>query len=78
MFLLTAGFNFTVKKLSGDISATKYVFNEDSYDVISEVEAVITAQLIYDFDLVNLGIATSFYINSDSNSDVFLSLEISQ
>jgi len=77
LFLLTAGFDFTVKKLDGDISITKYIFNEDSYNVISQVEADITAQLIYDFDVVNLGIATSLYLNSDSNSDVFLSSEIS-
>lgn len=77
LFLLTICFDFTVNELSGDISATKYVFNEDSYNVIPEVVADITAQLIHDFDLLNIGIATSLYLNSDSKSDVFLSSEIS-
>jgi hypothetical protein len=78
LFLITAGYDFSIKKLDGDISVTKYFFNEDSYNVISQVEADITAQLTYDFDIVNLGIGTSFYLDSDSNSDVFLSSEISR
>ena len=77
LFLITAGFDFSIKKLDGDISITKYFFNEDSYNVISEVEADITAQLVYDFNVVNLGIASSLYFNSDGNSDVFLSSEVS-
>lgn len=77
LFLITAGFEFAIKKFDGDISITKYFFNEDSYNVISEVESDITAQLVYDFNVVNLGIASSLYLNSDGNSDVFLSSEIS-
>ena len=77
LFLISAGFDFSIKKLDGDISITKYFFNEDSYNVISEVESDITAQLVYDFNVVNLGIASSLYLNSDGNSDVFLSSEIS-
>ena len=77
LFLITAGFDFSIKKLDGDISITKYFFNEDSYNVISEVEADITAQLVYDFNVVNLGIASSLYFNSNGNSDVFLSSEVS-
>ncbi|NRD22607.1 hypothetical protein HNV10_05105 [Winogradskyella litoriviva] len=77
LFLITVGFDFSIKKFEGDISITKYFFNEDSYNVISEVESDITTQLIYDFNVVNLGIASSLYFNSDSNLDVFLSSEIS-
>ena len=77
LFLITAGYDFSIKKFNGDISVTKYFFNEDSYNVISQVEADITAQLIYDFDVLSLRMATSLYLNSDSNSDVFLSSEIS-
>jgi len=77
LYLLTAGFDFTSNKLSGDISATKYFFNEDSYNVISEVEADISASLIYDFDLINVLIATSVYINNNNSSDFFLSSELS-
>ena len=77
LFLITAGYDFTVKKISGDISATKYFFNEDSYNVISEVEADLTAAISYDFDVINLGLSSSIYFNNGSSSDFFLSSEIS-
>ena len=77
LFLITAGFDFTAKKLTGDFSVTKYFFNEDSYNVISEVEADVTANLTYDFDLLNLSVAASTYINNNSSSDFFLSTELS-
>lgn len=77
LFLLTAGFDFTAKKLDGDISVTKYFFNTDSYNVISEVEADITAQLIYDFNIVNLAATAGLYFNSDNSTDFFLSSELS-
>lgn len=77
LFLLSAGYDFTIKKLSGDISATKYFFNEDSYNVISEVEGDLTAAFSYDFDVINLGVASSIYFNNNSSSDFFLSSEIS-
>ena len=77
LFLITAGFDFTAKKLTGDFSVTKYFFNEDSYNVISEVEADVTANLTYDFDLLNLSVAASTYMNNNSSSDFFLSSELS-
>ena len=77
LFLITAGFDFTAKKLTGDFSVTKYFFNEDSYNVISEVEADVTANLTYDFDLLNLSVAASTYINNNNSSDFFLSAELS-
>jgi len=77
LFLITAGYDFDVKKLSGDISATKYFFNEDSFNVISEVEADVTANFSYDFDILNLSLAASTYFNKNSGSDFFLSSELS-
>jgi hypothetical protein len=77
LFLLSAGFDFTAEKLSGDLSVTKYIFNEDSYNVISEVEADVTLQLIYDFNIINLGISSGLYFNSGSTIDFFLSSELS-
>lgn len=77
LFLLTAGFDFTIKKFDGDISVTKYFFNGDSYNVISEVEADLTANFSYDFDIINLAAAVSSYFNTNSSSDFFLSSEIS-
>ncbi|WP_445955550.1 hypothetical protein [Yeosuana sp.] len=75
--LITLGFDFNIKKLDGDLSVTKYFFNTDSYNVISEVESDITASLRYDFDVVNLAVMANTYFNSDGSSDFFLSSEIS-
>ncbi|MGB3344210.1 MAG: hypothetical protein WBA61_09875 [Aequorivita sp.] len=78
LFLVTAGYDFTKNNLSGDFSVTKYFFNQDSYNVISEVEADLTSNLRYDFgNVFNLLINASLYFNSNSSSDFFLSPEIS-
>ncbi len=77
LFLISAGFDFTSKKLSGDISVTKYFFNEDSYNVISEVEADVSTYLTYDIDFMNISVAASTYFNKNSSSDFFLSSELS-
>jgi len=77
LFLITAGLDFEVDKFSGDISGTKYFFNNDSYNVISEVQADLTAKFNYDFNIVNLSLIASTYFSKNSNSDFFLSSEIS-
>ena len=77
LFLITAGFDFTIKKFDGDISFTKYFFNEDSYNVISEVNADLTARFSYDFDVFNLAFMVNTYLNTDSSSDFFLASKIS-
>lgn len=77
MFLGSVGYDFTSQKFSGDISFTKYIFNTDSYNVISEVEADITAALKYDFDLFNIGLSLTSFFNKNGKSDVFVSSEIS-
>ena len=77
LFLISVGLDFTSKKLSGDISVTKYFFNEDSYNVISEVEADVSAYLTYDIDFMNISVAASTYFNKNSSSDFFLSSELS-
>ena len=77
LFLGTVGYEFTVDKFRGDISFTKYFFNTDSYNVISEVEADITATAGYDFDVLNLSASLTTFLNANSNSDIFLSSEIS-
>lgn len=76
LFLGTIGYDFTSKNLSGDFSITKYFFNTDSYNVISEVDAGITASLKYDFDPLYLSASSTYFINTGSNSDIFLSAEI--
>ena len=77
LFLLTAGFEFALKKFDGDISVTKYFFNEDSYNVISEVEADLSAAFNYDFNIINLSLTASTYLNKNSSSDFFISSDLS-
>lgn len=77
LYLISGGFDFTIKKLFGDISLTKYFFNDDSYNVISEVTADVTAQLKYDFDVFNVSLTASNYFNGKGSSDFIMSTEIS-
>jgi len=77
LFLGTIGYEINSKKFSGDISFTKYFFNTDSYNVISEVEADLTGTLGYDFDVFNLNLSLTNFFNENSTSDIFLSSEIS-
>lgn len=77
LFLGTLGYEFTSNKFRGDLSFTKYFFNDDSYNVISEVEADLTANAGYDFDVVDLAVSLTTFFNNGSSSDFFLSSEIS-
>lgn len=77
LFLLTGGFDFAIKKLDGDISLTTYFFNEDSYNVLSEVSTDLTAGLEYDFKIFDLGLSASSYFGNDSSTDFFLTSEVS-
>jgi len=77
LLLISAGYDFSIKKLDGDISFTKYFFNDDSNNVISEVASDLTASLKYDFNVINLGVTANTYFNKNDSSDYFLSTEIS-
>lgn len=77
LVVLTGGFDKTLDKLNIDLSATKYFFNDDSYNVISAVEADITAQLLYELDFLNLGWAGSLYFSSDGASDFMMLAQLS-
>lgn len=77
LFVLSAGYEKTLDKLNIDLSATKYFFNDDSYNVISAVEADITAHVIYDFDVLNLGWAASMYFSSGSTTDFMMLAQLS-
>jgi len=77
LFLVSAGFDFTAKKLFGDISFTKYFFSDDSYNVISEITADVTAKLKYDFDILNISFGTSTFFNNNSSTDLIMSSELS-
>lgn len=77
LFLGTLGYEFSIKKFEGDISFTKYFFNSDSYNVISEVEADVTGSFRYDFKVINLVASAISFFNNNSDADILLSSEIS-
>lgn len=72
LFLLAAGYRFDTNRWNGDFSATKYFFNDDSYTVLSAVEADITGQLVYDATYMNIGVVSSLFFNSSGSSDFIL------
>ncbi len=76
LFLVSAGFSWEPKKLGGGISGTAYFFNQDSYNVKSEVIADITGALSYDFQLLEARLMLSTYLNDGSSADFFAGLSI--
>jgi len=77
LYLFSSGYNFFNNNFYGDISVSAYYFNEHSSNIISKVIADLTAQLQYDFSFINLGMIASVYFNDNSNSDFYLSPQIS-
>ncbi|WP_242084612.1 hypothetical protein [Aestuariivivens sediminis] len=77
LFLITAGYDFTLKRFAADLSFTKYFFNADSYNVKSQIEADITASMVYDFNYVNIEAGAIVFFSNESRSDVFLTSGIS-
>lgn len=73
LFLLSAGYLYSKGQFYAGLSGTKYFFNEDSYNVQSEVEADLTAMLNYDFKAAEVGLSGSAYFGS-SNTDLSLNL----
>ena len=76
LFLGSLGYDFTSNNLSGDFSITKYFFNTDSYNVISAIDADLSASLKYDLDLFYVSVFSTFFIDKSNDSDIFLSTEI--
>jgi hypothetical protein len=77
LFLFDVGYNFKVHNFTGDFSVTKYFFNEESYNVLSEVDVTVSAMASYDFKVVDFTLAASTYFGgSSSGTDFFLSSEI--
>lgn len=72
LFLATAGYLFESKKWSGGAASTVYFYNEDSYNVQSEVVADITGILSYDLKAIELSVYASSYFNKSSSPDIFL------
>ncbi|WP_228237502.1 hypothetical protein [Allomuricauda sp. M10] len=72
LFYISGGYLFDGKKWSGGLSGTAYFYNQDSYNVQSEVVADITGLLSYDLKLLELSVYASSYFNKNSSPDLFL------
>ena len=72
LFLLTAGYRFESKKLEGYFSATKYFYNDESYNVQSGISADITGSLGYDFKVFQIAALGSTYFTEEGESDFIL------
>lgn len=77
LYLFTVGMDYNTSKFYVDISASKYFFNDDSYNIISQVETDISASLKYDFNVFNISLMASNYFSNNNTSDFFLSTELS-
>ncbi len=71
LFLITAGYLFDSNKWSGGVSGTAYFYNEDSYNVQSEIVGDITGILTYDLKAFEVSLSASSYFNTNSSPDFF-------
>lgn len=78
LFLLTVGYRFESKKLSGYFSGTKYFFNDVSYNVQSEIVADVSAIVSYDFKVIESYLTASTYFNKNSNPDFFIGAHLAK
>ena len=76
LFLLSGGYLFESKKWSGGIVATGYFYNDESYNVQSEVSSSISGLLSYDLDYMELSVSLGSFFNSGNNTDFFTSFFI--
>ncbi|MGY5851760.1 hypothetical protein [Salegentibacter sp. F14] len=74
MGLLSAGYRFDLNGFNGGISATKYFFNEDSYNVQSQSSGNLMALLGYDFNFLELNLTGSAYFSEEGDTDFFAGL----
>jgi hypothetical protein len=71
LFLISAGYLFSSHNWSGGISANGYFFNQDSFNVQSEMTAAITGMLSYDLKAFEVSLTASSFFNSESSTDIF-------
>ncbi len=78
LFLLTAGYRFETKKLSGNISGTKYFFNDISNNIQSEIVADVSSKISYAFNFVKTSLTASTYFNKNSDPDFFVGAHLAK
>jgi hypothetical protein len=78
LFLLTVGYRFESKKLSGYFSGTNYFFNDVSYNVQSEIVADVSAIVSYDLNIFKTSLTASTYFNKNSDPDFFIGVHLAK
>ncbi|TDN83813.1 hypothetical protein DET49_12012 [Salegentibacter sp. 24] len=71
MGVLSAGYRFDANGIYGGIAATKYFFNEESYNVQSQTSGNVMALLGYEFNFLELSVMGSAYFSEDGDTDFF-------
>ena len=71
LFLLRAGYLFTSNNWSGGISGNAYFFNDESYNVQSEMTSGITGLIGYDLKAIEVSVTASSFFNSGNGVDFF-------
>lgn len=71
LFLGSLGYIFDDENWRGGISGTAYFFNEDSYNVKSEIVGDISGFLSYDLKAIQASLFVSTYFNTSSSADIF-------
>jgi hypothetical protein len=71
LFLLSAGYLLEKGKLSYGIMGVKYFYNEESYNVLTEVEGAIAGLVGYDLNIIETSLQLSSYFNTNGTPDFF-------
>ena len=71
LFLLSAGYLFTANNWSGGVSGNGYFFNDESYNVQSEMTAGITGLISYDLKAIEVSVTASSFFSSGNGIDFF-------
>ncbi len=71
LFLFTGGIRFGKQDFNGSVSATAYLFNEESYNVQAETTADLSAALSYDWGPLETTLQASSYFGNGGSADFF-------
>lgn len=72
---VSVGYNLIKENLSAGLSGSSYFFNDNSFNVISEITNKINTYIGYDLNVVELFVDAGLYFNS-KNSDFLLGTEL--
>lgn len=76
LFQVSAGYLYSKNDLSAGLSGTKYFFDEESYNVQSEIEAGITGMVAYDLEVAELTLSASGYFSNNDSPDLVVNFMV--